>query len=69
MSAEAELNLLSRKTAELATQARALVNALDRNVDGTMVAGQHMGGDGGLVTTDTLIERDKLRAILEEIGA
>lgn len=52
---------------ELRRQARALVNAVTDDESGSMVAGQWMGGHGGLLSRTTLAKADALRRTLDAL--
>ncbi len=45
----------------LIAAARALVDAISFDVNGAMIAGQYRGGNGGLVSIETMKKADELR--------
>ncbi|WP_116654842.1 hypothetical protein [Pelagibacterium sediminicola] len=49
----------------LAIKARALLDAVDFDNNGKMVAGVYRGGNGGLISRETIIAADELRKVLE----
>lgn len=49
----------------LAIKARALLDAVDFDNNGKMVAGVYRGGNGGLISRETIIAADGLRKVLE----
>lgn len=50
----------------LAIKARALLDAVDFDNNGAMVAGHLVGGNGGLISRDTIKAADELRKALSE---
>lgn len=49
----------------LTIKARALLDAVDFDNNGKMVAGVYRGGNGGLISRETIIAADELRKVLE----
>lgn len=49
----------------VATEAQKLVDAVTHDDSGSMVAGQWVGGDGGLLTRETLLQNDRVRLALD----
>ncbi|SDG19171.1 hypothetical protein [Pelagibacterium luteolum] len=49
----------------LALKAKALLDAVDFDQHGRMVAGQFVGGNGGLISRETIRAADELRKVLE----
>lgn len=49
----------------VATEAKKLVDAVTHDDSGSMVAGQWVGGDGGLLTRETLLQNDRVRLALD----
>ena len=50
----------------VASRAEALLKSVDFDQHGTMVAGQYVGGNGGLISRDTIKAADELRKALAE---
>lgn len=48
----------------LAIKAKALLDAVDFDNNGRMVAGTYKGGNGGLISRDTIVAADELRKAL-----
>lgn len=55
--------------ARIARQARVVVDAIQEDECGALVAGQYAGGNGGLISRATLAKVEKLRQLLTELGA
>lgn len=49
----------------LALKAKALLDAVDFDQHGRMVAGKYVGGNGGLISRPTIVAADELRKALE----
>lgn len=49
---------------ELVAAAKALVDALSFDDNGAMIGGKWMGGNGGLISRETLQRSDALRVVL-----
>lgn len=49
----------------LTTRAKALLDAVDFDNNGAMVAGVYRGGNGGLISRETIVAADELRKVLE----
>lgn len=54
-------------TARLATATKALVDSICFDVNGAMIAGQYRGGNGGLVSRETIACADEARRALAAI--
>lgn len=50
-------------------QAAVVVAAIEHDNNGSMVGGQWMGGNGGLLSRETIVEADKLRRALSSLKA
>ena len=50
----------------LVKKSRALVKAVNHDDNGSMVAGRWVGGNGGMLSRDTLTAADELRLELEK---
>ena len=48
-------------TARLIEDSQALVDAISFDMNGAMIAGRWQGGNGGLISRETLIKADALR--------
>jgi len=53
---------------ELADAGKALVDAITFDESGAMVAGKYQGGNGGLISRQTIIKADQLRRALAKVG-
>lgn len=51
----------------LVTKAKALLDAVDFDNNGKMVAGVYRGGNGGLISIETTKAADELRKVLAEV--
>ncbi len=51
----------------VATEAKKLVDAVTGDDSGSMVAGQWVGGHGGLLTRETLLQNDRVRLALDAL--
>lgn len=53
-------------TPDLRAKIQALIDAIDFDNNGSMVAGQWVGGHGGLISRETIRAVDRLRRALAE---
>lgn len=56
-------------TARLIAATRALVDSVSFDVNGAMIAGQYRGGNGGLVSRETITRADEARRAIAAIEA
>lgn len=56
---------MREKAQPLVDKAKALVDSVSHDNNGSIVAGRYMGGNGGLVSRETIAAADALRAELE----
>lgn len=54
---------------DLLAQTKVLIDAITHDDIGAMVGGQYQGGNGGLISRQTIIETDKLRRLLGDFQA
>lgn len=54
---------------QLADAARALVDAISFDDNGAMIAGQFRGGNGGLLSRETIAKADAVRRALADLDA
>lgn len=54
---------------DLLAQTKTLIDAITFDDLGAMVGGQWMGGNGGLISRQTIVETDKLRRLLTDFNA
>jgi hypothetical protein len=55
-------------TKDALSKAKALLEAVDFDNSGAMVGGQWMGGNGGLISRDTIKAADELRKALARVA-
>jgi hypothetical protein len=48
-------------------KAKVLLDSITFDSDGIVIGGQRMGGNGGLISTDTIRAADELRKVLDDI--
>lgn len=53
---------------ELADAGKALVDAITFDDSGAMIAGKYQGGNGGLISRETVVKADMLRRVLAKVG-
>lgn len=58
---------MSDATAEALRKAKALMKSVDFDNSGAMVGGQLQGGNGGLISRETIKAADEMRKALDEV--
>ncbi|MFA5898830.1 MAG: hypothetical protein WC829_06920 [Hyphomicrobium sp.] len=64
--AHKDLATFTERMDHLVAKAKALVDSVSHDNNGSMVAGQFMGGNGGLVSRETIAAVDALRLELDK---